>query len=191
MNPKQPKLSVNNNLKNTEIGGDYVGQQTVNHHYDIKEIAGLWDKEAVEVFSVNAAGHITVLAQEIIESATDEDEALDFGLLAADLKQKFLDMKCTETYQVHFNQAAAFFPVVDELVRTDVIGRKRKSIRSICSYIAKIYMKMLDKYSTGDEIHASIHGQLCIKLNAENEHRAAEVLIAYTINECGIFNEKK
>ena len=183
--------SVENSLENSTVGGDFVGQKQTNNHYDLKDISALWDAQAVEQFALNAASHITGLAQDIIKSATPADEDSDFGLLAADLKQKFIDMNCSQTYQLHFHQAAAFFPVVDELVRADVLNSKGKSIRAICSYIASIYLKMFAKYTTGDEIHTSIHGQLCMKLSDPDDHRAAEVLIAYTINECGIFNEKK
>lgn len=191
MSSKKTEHNIENKLDNSSVGGDFVGQKLTNHHYDLKDIAALWDAQAVEQFALNAAGHITGLAQEIIRDTTDNDENTDFGLLAADLKQKFVDMNCSQTYQSHFNQAAAFFPVVDELVRSDVLNSKGKSIRAICSHIASIYLKMFGKYSTGDDIHTSIHGQLCMKLITQDEHRAAEVLIAYTINECGIFNEKK
>ena len=147
------------------------------------------DQQIIDTFSSNAAQFISDVAVKIVAAVTDEDT--DMGLDDHELKAKFRKMKCTTTYRRSFDRHALFFPVIDEIITTDSIKGGANTIRAIIGLIKNIYYKMLDRSPNGDQIHADLLGSIIQDGFKSEEIIATEVLIFYTINQCGIFNEEK
>lgn len=126
-----------------------------------------------------------------IKKDSEKAESEDFGLLSVKLKQKFENMSCTETYINDFNKSAGFFPTIQTMIEKDTFGSNGETIRHIMSFVVKIYLQIADNFDTGDKIHMATLSQISKKLSNSNHKIAANVLICFTIHECGIFNDKK
>lgn len=146
--------------------------------------------EAIQEFAENAAAHIATVAAEIKKDA-EAIASEDFGLLSVKLKQKFENMRCTQTYIDDFNKSSGFFPTIQVMIENDTFGSHGETIRHIMSYVVKIYIQLSDNFVTGDKIHTAALSQISKQLSDQNHKIAANILICFTIHECGIFNDKK
>lgn len=148
------------------------------------------DAKILETFADNASRYIAQVAEHIVVDR--QEEFPEQGLDSRELLDKFEKMKCSSTYKRKFDRHAAFFPAVNEIIATDAVEGGAATIRAIIGIIESIYSEILQQSVNGDRAHNQILATLLRndKHSAE-EATAAETLIFYTINECGIFNETK
>jgi hypothetical protein len=147
------------------------------------------DSKILEKFASNAAVYISEVAEKIVSQSSPED--VDLGLDDHELKEKFRKMKCSTSYKRSFDRNAVFFTSVNEIISTDSVRGGAHTIRSLVNIIANIYSKHLDQHDNGDQIHAAVVSTLTSHGFTAEQQLAAEVLVFYTVNECGIFNEEK
>lgn len=185
---------VQNTLTNVSIAGKATfGDETNNIILDAAGIKYVYDMKALEAFSALGLNFIASVANEItIQAKTGDGDSHDFGLDENELKKKFENMKCSDSYRHDFNKKASYFPTVNQILSSDgAIGGADAVIQAI-SIITKMYFLLVGKYDNGDLIHSMLLGEF-VKNNANcaNSILATDILICFSINECGIFNEKK
>lgn len=185
---------ANNKLDHVDIGGKFVGNDdnSTNIYIDNPEAAKeiLHDIHIIAIFAENAQAHLSEVAA-ILASAYDlNDIQEDSGLDNKKLKEKFSNMKCSETYIKDYNEMSAFFHTISGMVNKDSVVGGGKTVRLIISLIQKMYVQLLDKHNNGDEIHNAMLVKL-MKKGEPNFFIAANIFIYYIIRECGIFNETK
>ena len=116
---------------------------------------------------------------------------MDLGFDDESLFKKFKNMACSPSYRKHFDRCAIYFPTVYDIIQTDSVAGGADTIRAIVSLIKHIYSNVIDSFPNGDLIHSAILATITHKDFSSEELIAADVFIFFTINECGIFNEKK
>jgi hypothetical protein len=148
------------------------------------------DELILETFAGNASRYIAQVAEHIVTARQGQVPKQDLD--NRDLLEKFKKMKCSSTYKKKFDRHAAFFHAVNEIIETDAIEGGAATIRAIVGIIQNIYSEVLNQSVNGDRVHNQIQASLLRNRNySAEEITAAETLIFYTINECGIFNESK
>lgn len=187
-------MSEENKSKNEsiiKIDSSTVGNVTGidNSTNYVLDSTSLFTVQAVTQFSTDAARHISKVAEVL---AKDLDfELPDLGLDSKKIKEKFDNMKCSETYVNEFEQRAAYFPSIQEIIANDSVKGGADTIKAIQNQIIKLYLQILNQFNTGSEIHNIIYSKLSEKLDTDDHKRAADIFICYTVYSCGIFNEKK
>lgn len=165
---------------------EYLEEELVNS----PEARSNADALIMDTFADNASRHIAKVAELIVADRGKELPSPDLG--TNDLLEKFEKMKCSSSYKHKFDRHAVFFPAVNEIIVTDAVDGGAATIRAIVGLIENIYAEVLDQSLNGDRIHNQIHAALLRNRSySAEESTAAETLIFFTINECGIFNEKK
>lgn len=148
------------------------------------------DAGILDTFAENASRYIARVAEFIVADRRGELPSQDLN--NRDLVEKFAKMKCSCSYRQKFDRHAVFFPAVNEIILTDAVDGGAATIRAIIGLIQNIYAEVLDQSVNGDRIHNQIQAALLRnRSNSAEESIAAETLIFFTINECGIFNEQK
>ena len=148
------------------------------------------DDLILETFADNASRYIAQVAEHIVANRQGEPPNQDLENQA--LLEKFEKMKCSFTYKNKFDRHAAFFHAVNDIIETDAVEGGATTIRAIVGIIQNIYSEVLEQSVNGDRVHNQIQASLLRNNNySAEEVIAAETLIFYTINECGIFNESK
>lgn len=146
------------------------------------------DDRILDTFADNASRYIAKVAELIVADGVGELPIQDLN--NSDLLEKFAKMKCSSSYRHKFDRHAAFFSAVNEIILTDAVDGGAATIRAIVGLIQNIYTEVLDQSLNGDRIHNQIHAALLRNGSCSAEEAiAAETLIFFTINECGIFNE--
>ena len=148
------------------------------------------DAQILVTFADNASRYIAQVAEQIIADKQGKPPLQDLD--SRELLDKFKKMKCSSTYKRRFDRYAAFFPAVNEIIATDAVEGGAETIWAIIGIVESIYLEILHQSINGDRIHNQILAALLDNGNYDPEQMtAAETLIFYTINECGIFNETK
>ena len=148
------------------------------------------DAEILNTFADNASRYIAEVAEHIVRERKGGVPSLDLD--NNELLGKFRRMKCSASYKRKFDRHAVFFHAVNDIIATDAVAGGAATIRAIVGLIQCIYFDVLDQSINGDRIHNEILRMLLSPGNCSPEETtAADTLIFYTINECGIFNETK
>ena len=148
------------------------------------------DAQILDVFANDASRHIAKVAELIVADLPEDAPNNDFN--NSGLLEKFAKMKCSSSYRIKFDRHATFFPNVNEIIENDAVEGGAATIRTIVERIENIYAEVLDQSINGDRIHNQILAALLRNKNCSaEESTATEILIFFTINECGIFNEEK
>lgn len=179
--------TISNQLKDVKIDGPYIGGDNIN--LTAEAVEKIRHDETAEKFGLNARSYIASVAKKIVSDPTFETQ--DFGLDFHAIKEKFSNLKCSQTYIVSFNKAAQYFNEIDKLKESDALVGGEVMIRTIEVLITKLYSHYFSSYSDGDNIHNAILGKLLTTDEPSEQAFASDVLIYYTIRECGIFNDKK
>lgn len=182
-----------NKIKNAKIGGKYTGgndySTNTSVHLSEKAVSAFNDQKNLNKFSLNAQKYISGIAEKILEThgVTLQDQGLDFSRLQI----KFENVKCTEDYKENYKKQSVYFHEIDQIRNNDAVQGGDITIQCIMVLIHKIYTHLFEKHDNGDMIHSAILQQIIdTEVNAV-ELIAADILIYYTVNECGIFNERK
>lgn len=165
---------------------EFLDNELVKHSQD----RGKADADILKTFADDASRYIAQVAEHIVETRGGENPGHDLD--NHELLDKFEKMKCSATYKKKFERCAVFFPAVTGVITTDAVAGGAATIRAIIGLIQNIYVEVLSQSINGDAVHNQImqpllHG----RQYSPEETIAAEVLIFFTINECGIFNETK
>lgn len=113
-----------------------------------------------------------------------------------DLEKKFLDMRCSGTFQKRFDVYSKYFGTIYSIMEsTAYVSSDKKDL--IAEIIIDQYLDVHNNYTNGDEIFTRI----IEKITSEYEdllpysklkaHRYIKILTAWSIYECDIFNEDK
>lgn len=146
--------------------------------------------DIIDTFADHATRYIAEVAEKIVFFNRDYQPRGDFQ--RSDLRDKFTRMKCTTSYRNKFNRFAAFFPDVDNIVNSDAVEGGANTIVTIIGAIENLYFQLLDRSENGDLLHNQILASLLRNGDYSPQMQlAADTLVFYTINACGIFNEQK
>jgi len=179
---------IENDLDGVSIADKYVGGDD-NSINITNKLEQCYNPAELLKFSLNAQKYIAKVAIKILDDhdAKLEDQGLDFEAL----NEKFKNVNCSESYIKRFNEAAPQFTSVDYVRENDVISGGEITIKCIMSLITNIYNHIIQSTKEGDLIHSRILDKLIKEASTTEEYLSADILIFYTINECGIFNERK
>lgn len=183
--------TIENKLKGTNIGGKFVGGDDHSQSIvlDKDALVSLHNLKKIEKFGINAQKNIARVAEKILEThdVSLTDQGLDFQALG----KKFRNVKCTEDYINNFKGISAYFHEIDQIRANDSVGGGEITIRCIMVLITKLYNHFFPECDNGDLIHKEIFAQIISDDASAEELIATDILIFYTVNECGIFNERK
>ena len=177
-----------NNLENVNIGGDYTGGNK-SFNFDASAVSALNNSQQMEKFSMNAQKYIAEVAEKILD--LHDVKATNQGLNFSKLQEKFQNVQCTKDYIKNFNKASAHFHEIDQIHNGNTVEGGELTIRCIMTLITKLYSHFFPECLNGDIIHNKILSQIIDAVSEKEELIATDILIYYTVNECGIFNERK
>jgi len=179
---------IKNNLSGTHIKGSYTGGDNIT--YTDTAVKELKRQKTAEKFALNARSYISKVAQKIVEQRDIED--FNHGLEYTAILEKLSNMNCPETYVSKYQEASQFFNVIDEIKYSDSISGGEHTVRRIETYITKLYELFLANHQSGNQLHDAVLSEILDDEEfSEVLEYASDVLIFYTIRECGIFNDKK
>jgi 3',5'-cyclic AMP phosphodiesterase CpdA len=132
----------------------------------------------------------------IFHNTLESEGTLNSELIAKDIREKFYNMSCSNTFQRQFDKHSILFPFINKVFNsTAFIAFDKRMI--IPNVIISEYQNELYKVENGDLILLGMVNNLYEKYNTklpyseENLKFYIRVLIYWSINECDIYNEDK
>ncbi|MED4758640.1 metallophosphoesterase, partial [Priestia megaterium] len=129
---------------------------------------------------------------EVIQSEKEVTE----NLIPKDVENKFINMICSPTLSLQYDQCSTLFPIVNMILNSSAyVGIEKKLL--IPNLIMSEYMEVLYDFPNGDLIFRAIRNTLVNRYKDQvhyNEDRVKfyiTVLIFWSIYECNIFNDDK